>query len=399
MTVPRFDVAERRARLARRHALVEPLDDVASVTEAMVVLHATDPATVFLSALARLADPEVEQVTTALYVDRTVARVLAMRRTLFVARVGDLDMVERSSTDAVARTERKRLEGFLVDSGVADPGRWLADARDEVIEVLDEADDGLPARSITARVPRLTTKLVMGSGTRNEVTAGATSRVLAVLANEGVLMRGRPAGNWTGRQYTWHLRHRWLPGDRDGGGRDAVTAAEASAALVEAWLRRFGPATITDLRWWTGWTAAAVTTALAALDVVEVDLDGRPGLVLGDDVEPEPDPGPWTGLLPSLDPTPMGWKERDWYLGPHQGPLFDRNGNIGPTVWVDGRIVGGWAQRPDGEVVVRLLEDVGADHRAMIDADVERLHGALGPTVVKPSFPTPLQKELAAGEN
>ena len=100
-------------------------------------------------------------------------------------------------------------------------------------------------------------------------------------------------------------------------------------------------------------------------------------------------------LLPSLDPTPMGWKERDWYLGPHEGPLFDRNGNIGPTVWADGRIVGGWSQRPDGEVVTELLEDVGIDHRTLLDAEVERLSACIGDTVVKPSFPTPLQKRLS----
>ena len=78
--------------------------------------------------------------------------------------------------------------------------------------------------------------------------------------------------------------------------------------------------------------------------------------MLADDVEPAGDPGPWVALLPALDPTPMGWQQRDWFLGPHGPALFDRSGNIGPTVWVDGRIVGGWAQRRDGEVAVRLLE-------------------------------------------
>ena len=35
-------------------------------------------------------------------------------------------------------------------------------------------------------------------------------------------------------------------------------------------------------------------------------------------------------LLPALDPTPMGYVERDWFLGPHAPALFDRSGNIGP---------------------------------------------------------------------
>jgi DNA glycosylase AlkZ-like len=69
----------------------------------------------------------------------------------------------------------------------------------------------------------------------------------------------------------------------------------------------------------------------------------------------------------------MGWKERDWYLGEHGTVLFDRNGNAGPTVWWEGRIVGGWAQRPDGEIVYRLLEDVGSEAVASVEAEAERL--------------------------
>ncbi|GGM51142.1 hypothetical protein GCM10012275_22590 [Longimycelium tulufanense] len=39
--------------------------------------------------------------------------------------------------------------------------------------------------------------------------------------------------------------------------------------------------------------------------------------------------------------------------------MFDRNGNIGPTVWADGRIVGAWAQLPDGSIAWRFLHEVG----------------------------------------
>ncbi len=55
--------------------------------------------------------------------------------------------------------------------------------------------------------------------------------------------------------------------------------------------------------------------------------------------------------------------------------LFDVNGNAGPTVWWDGRVVGGWSQRRDGEIVYRLLEDVGADAVAAVEAEVARIDG------------------------
>jgi hypothetical protein len=88
-------------------------------------------------------------------------------------------------------------------------------------------------------------------------------------------------------------------------------------------------------------------------------------------------------LLPALDPSTMGWKHRDFVLGPHRGELFDRNGNGGPTVWVDGRIVGGWAHRDDGEVAYEVLEDVGAEANHRIAARAEALSAALGEVRIK----------------
>jgi hypothetical protein len=91
----------------------------------------------------------------------------------------------------------------------------------------------------------------------------------------------------------------------------------------------------------------------------------------------------------------MGWTERDWYLGPHRPVLFDTNGNAGPTVWCDGRVVGGWTQRRDGEVVVHLLEPVGDEAAAAIDAEAGRLPQWLDSVPVIPKFRTPLERKLS----
>ena len=135
---------------------------------------------------------------------------------------------------------------------------------------------------------------------------------------------------------------------------------------------------------------------MAELGAVEVALDDGVGLVLPDDDGPERDvPGPWAALLPALDTTTMGWASRDWYLGAHRPRLFDTNGNAGPTVWSDGRVVGGWLQRPDGEVVVRLLEDIGVESTSAIDLEAARLAEWLGPIRITPRFRTTLEQELS----
>ena len=173
---------------------------------------------------------------------------------------------------------------------------------------------------------------------------------------------------------------------------------EGVGAMVRAWLRVFGPGTTQDIKWWLGSTLTAVRRALKSLDVVEVDLQGRTGFLLPEDLEPTDPVEPWAALLPPLDPTTMGWFERDWYLGPYKTVLFDTSGNAGPTAWWDGRIVGGWRQNDGGEVVLQLLEDIGSDGRRAVDAEVARITTCLGGQQVLTRFPSPLWKTVAQND-
>lgn len=70
---------------------------------------------------------------------------------------------------------------------------------------------------------------------------------------------------------------------------------------------------------------------------------------------------------------------------------------MGPTVWWNGRVIGGWAQRADGEIVWRVLDEegVGGEAEAAIVAEAERLRGWVGSTRITPRFRTPLERELA----
>ncbi len=244
-------------------------------------------------------------------------------------------------------------------------------------------------REVVADVPLLAKKLRFGAG-RWVVEQSAGARVLPQLAMEGLLVRGRPRGTWVSPQFRWVTTEDWL-----GGPIERVDTAQAQVELLRRWLAAFGPATETDIRWWTGWTAREARAALAEIPHVEVDLDGATGYVLADDLEPTPPPEPSAALLPTLDPTTMGWKERGWYLGEHAGILFDSNGNAGPTVWWDGRVVGGWSQRRSGEIVFELLEDVGADAVAAVEAEAARVAAWLGDVRFSPGFLPPFQRALA----
>ncbi len=362
-----------------------------AVAEAMVGLHSSDPATVFLSARARVADFEVADLEAALYDRRSLVRILGMRRTLFVVSPDLAAVIDAACTRDLEPKERSRLAGFLEAQGIASqPEHWIVDVERRTLAALEQAGTAT-ASQLREVVPELKERLSFGAGKTWAGTVGLSTRILFLLATAGRIVRARPRGTWLSSQYRWAPTADWL-----GGPLPELDAGEARRTLVHRWLATYGPGTLVDLRWWTGWTAGRVRQALAAVGALEVGLPGGAGYVLPEDLEPQREPEPWVALLPSLDPTVMGWKERDWYLGGHQAALFDRNGNAGPTVWVGGRVVGGWAQRSGGNVVFRLLEDVGAEAAAAVAAAAGRLTEWLGGTVVTPRFRAPLEKELVS---
>ncbi|MFI1019366.1 winged helix DNA-binding domain-containing protein [Streptomyces olivaceus] len=370
--------SERRARLAIRHALapahrVRGPEDAA---RAVVALHATDAPSVHLAVWARTRDTTPGDVDRALYEDRTLVKQLAMRRTLFTFPRDLLPAALSSAAARVATAERARLiRDFERAGAAADAAAWLEQAREDVEAALARSPTALSTAQLRKAVAHIDTVVPGRSGEQ-----WSAPQILTLLGAQGSLVRGPCTGRFPTARPLWTLPSRWL-----GGPVAAMEAAEGYREIVRRWLRAFGPGTEDDLVWWLGATRATVRAALAELGAVEVSLDGpAPGWLLPDDLDPVPDAGPWTALLPPLDPTVMGWKHRGFYLGPHHGALFDTRGNAGTTAWANGRIVGCWVQDADAAVRVRLLEPVSHGERTSLEARAALLTtwlaGARSPT-------------------
>ena len=389
----RIDVAERRARLVVRHRLdpAARAADPLAVARSLVCLHATDAVTVFLSIRARSDGVAPADVERALYEDRSIVRMLAMRRTLWAVPLELVPVVFAAATRAVAATQRKRLEGFVRDSGVSTrPGSWITRAGNAAVAAVAARGEAMTTE-VTADVPLLAKKLRFGSG-KWVVEQSAGARVLPQMAMEGRLVRGRPRGSVDqpavplGDDRGLARRADRGAGGRGGAGRAAAPLARGLRAghrerhaLVDR-LDAEGDARRAR-RGATHRGRSRRRDRLRARGRPRADARSRAVCGAAADARPDDDGLEGARLVPRRARGPT---------------LFDSNGNAGPTVWWDGRVVGGWSQRRDGEIALGLLEDVGSDAHAAIEAEVDRLRAWVGDVRFSPGFLPPFQRELAS---
>ncbi|MGH3084832.1 MAG: DNA glycosylase AlkZ-like family protein, partial [Gaiellaceae bacterium] len=255
----RISISERRARLARRHRLApgHRARDVVEAARSMVCLHGTNSSTVYLSAWARVEGMTVSDLDRALYVDRSLVKHLAMRRTLFVFPRETMGFAQAGASDRVATAERRRLVRDVERAGLFDDGeRWLVDASEEVLAALSDGREATSSE-LRAEIPVLEGSIVYGEGKSWGGSMSIGPRVLTTLSAAGQIVRASNDGAWTASRPRWTLMASWL-GDEI----PRCSEAEGLVRLVEAWLRTFGPGTEADIKWWLGSTVASVRRAL-----------------------------------------------------------------------------------------------------------------------------------------
>lgn len=366
------------------------MDSVVGAAESVVCLHATTQSTIYLSTWARHRNVTRDDVDAALYRDRTVVKQLAMRRTLFVFPRETLPDAVGAVGQRVADNERKRMISHMTKGGgFADPAAWVAGAESAVRGAL-RGGRAATSTELRAELPELEGFIEYSPDKPWGGTQPLGPRVLTMMGAAGEIVRGPDESKWYLSRPQWTSMTDWL-----GAELPEVSAHDGHLAMIRRWLARFGPGTEDDLVWWLGSTKTAVRKALAEIGAVSVDLDGGlVGYLLPDDLDDVAVPAPSAMLLPELDATTMGWKDRDWYLSGHRERVFDRNGNAGQTVWWDGQIVGGWKQREDGSIVTAIWADIGNTGQRAVARLAEELRDWLGEDRPKGGYPAPFMRSI-----
>ena len=237
---------------------------------ALVALHATDPASVYLSVLARSTESTLADVAAAMYGQRNLVRWMAMRRTLFVFEREDIPMVQAGVSTEIAATLRRRLIGQLQRNGSEPPlghdaGRWLADLETRVERAL-AGQGAATGAQLAADETGLRTRIL--ARTASERPHNVTTPLLTLMSADGRLVRGVPTRAWTTRQHRWEPIERWWP-ER---GCRGIDPDQARRGLARRWLARFGPAPAerTSSGGWDG------TSRPPVAHLSRFDREGRP---------------------------------------------------------------------------------------------------------------------------
>jgi hypothetical protein len=236
-----------RFRLDRQHLTDESqTQDIVQVTRDIYGLHATNPTTPYVSLFARARDFTRDKLDEELYVKRTLGKIRCVRTTVYVLPRETIPIAFAATKSIV----EPNSEDFLrYTGGVTE--RQYEDTSGEILRILKGR--GMSTLQIKKEL-----------GTRLNISV-----IVNLMCDQGLLMRGRSEKGWKSNTHTYYLFSDYFPGMD----LNAVDPAQARQTTVRQYLAAYGPATVKDISWWSGFTMTEVRRILQTLarETVEVE--------------------------------------------------------------------------------------------------------------------------------
>lgn len=332
-----------RATLDRQLLLRRQPLGVVEAVRRLVGLQAQEPASPYLALWNRLAGFDPAALDAA-FADGSVVKASLMRLTLH----------------AVDAADHPTLHAAML------PG-----LRASCLDDPRFTGTGLSTQDADALVPPLV-EFAGRARTRAEVEAHLAERLGGPV---------EPGVWWALRRFS-PLRHAPTGGPWSFGPRPSFLAApagpapaaeEATAALVRRYLAAFGPATVADAARFAMVPRSRVRAALRTLGDTVRTLPGTDLLDLAGATLPDEDVPAPPRLLGMWDNVLLAYDDRSRLVPPRHRSLVVRvNGDVLPTLLVDGQVAGVW--RPvDGGIEATAFDPLGDEAWAGLAAEARAL--------------------------
>jgi hypothetical protein len=314
-----------RATLARQLLLRREALDVVAGARRAVAIQAQQAASPYVALWNRLENFDPADLDAA-FADRSLVKATLMRITLHAVHSDD-HPVMHTAMQPTLRGAR------LGDTRFAESGLSAADADALVPHLLEFTDRPRKNAEVEAWI---------------EGRLGVPPKgVWWALRSFAPLLHAPTGGPWS-----FGLRPAYVAAGTPPTSGDREVADEALPWLVLRYLEGFGPASVADVAQFALVQRSRVRTALAALSDVVVEVEGPGGMQLfdvpGAPLPPEDAPAP-PRLMAMWDSVLLAYADRSRVIPPEYRRLVTRNnGDVLPTLLVDGYVAGVWRPVEDG---------------------------------------------------
>lgn len=323
--------------ILNKHHLTDEskIDNIIQITEDICGLHSTELKTSYLSLFARTKNFQKNDLEKELYINKTLARIRGMRRTLFIETLDLIPIIYAAMFSLIERSFEKYMDFHKIS----------VEEYQELSQIIMEVISG---------------KELSASEIREELNSESNiPAIIQVMCNRGLLIRGRPIKDWKDRRNKYARFKDYFPNLE----LNQLKEKKAIQFLVEKYVKAYGPVTELDISWWTGLTKTQIKSALKCIESqlkrVKISSIKKDYIMAKEDIISIAD-NPISGesslaLLPGLDPYPMGYKDRERYIGTkNYNKIFDRSGNITSTIFLEGVAIGVWDAEEKSEPLVKF---------------------------------------------
>ncbi len=367
--------------LRKQSSFKEKRGDFYEIAYSQLGLHSTDYWTPYLSVWARIGDYDAREVFESLNCGRKIVRINAFRNTVHVVHLENLPLIIRATGPSLFRQVRRipflrNLTDKQIESKI-----------DEILQVLKEKP--MKIRELKQKLPHFGKEirwiLIMASAMGRVVRASAKSAKSTSTA--------------------YSLLEKWVPGFS----LPDIDEDKAISELILRYIATFGPVSLNDIAWWIPTTKTKVKGILQEFsnEIVEYEVIDKTLYAAASDLEfagsLESLKEPVVWFLPYEDHLAKAFTDRFWYTDSEILPrLFPRSaqyhwpkgstpkrampdtgtsgvnqsGEIRPSIWLDGQIVGRWEFGVKDEhyfVVYDLYADVPSKSKNIIEEKRQHL--------------------------
>lgn len=336
-------------QLLLRRERVEVVDAVFRV----VALQAQSPASPYLALWSRVQGFDPADLDAA-FAEATVVKASLLRITLHAVTSADYPWVRAAMQSRLRDARMQDAQQAVVPPQTLDPNELLA------------AVEEFTTTPRTAAEIRRWLEELTGSADRRLWRAVQTCAALRHLAS---------ADPWS-----FGIFSRFVTTTSATGAGPPVPPREATARLLLRYLQGFGPASLRDCGQFTLLRQPVLRTALADLGELVVEHAGPAGERLFDVADggiADPDTDAPCRLLGMWDNLLLAYADRARVIPAEFRPaVIRRNGDVLPTLLVDGRVAGVWRAVPGGIEATAFVR-LGRSAWAGLDAEATALRALL----------------------